>query len=61
MLGGHIAVEFGAAINKVERLRLLADYTGDPVTTDDATWAVAQADAFIDAVRSSLIASGKLL
>lgn len=61
VLGGHIAVEFGAALNKVERLRLLADYTGDPVTTDDATWAVEQADAFIDAVRSSLIASGKLL
>ena len=56
VLGGHIAVEFGASLNKVERLRLLADYTGD-----NATWAVAQAAAFIAAVRSSLIASGKLL
>lgn len=61
VLGGHIAMEFGASLNKVERLRLLADYTGDPVSIDDATWAVAQADAFIAAVRSSLIASGKLL
>lgn len=54
-------MEFGASLNKVERLRLLADYTGDPVSIDDATWAVAQADAFIATVRSSLIASGKLL
>ena len=61
VLGGHIAVEFGASLNKVERLRLLADYTGDPVTIDDATWAVAQAAAFITAVRSSLMNSGKLL
>ena len=61
VLGGYIAAEFGASLNKVERLRLLADYTGDPVSMDNATWAVAQADAFIAAVRSRLIASGKLL
>ena len=61
VLGGYIAAEFGASLNKVERLRLLADYTGDPVSIDDATWAIAQADAFIAAVRSRLIASGKLL
>ena len=61
VLGGYIAVEFGASLNKVERLRLLADYTGDPVSMEDATWAVAQAAAFIAAVRSRLIASGKLL
>ena len=31
VLAGHVPVEMGSALNQVERLRLLADYTGDPV------------------------------
>ena len=53
---GPIAATFGAALNKVERLRLLADYTGDPVSIVDAAWAVTQAEAFMDAIKSSLFA-----
>jgi len=53
---GPIATTFGAALNKVERLRLLADYTGDPVSIVDAAWAVTQAEAFMDAIKSSLFA-----
>jgi len=50
--GKLIAPEYGAALNQVERLRLLADYTGDPVSLEDATWAVAQAEAFLAAIRT---------
>ena len=52
VLGGHVASELGSALNKVERLRLLADYTGDPVSDEDAAWAVEQADIFVAAIRS---------
>ena len=51
VLGGHVTAELGSSLNKVERLRLLADYTGDPVSDEDSAWAVEQADAFVDAVR----------
>lgn len=30
VLGGHVAAELGSSLNKVERLRLLADYSADP-------------------------------
>ena len=53
---GPIAATFGAALNKVERLRLLADYTGDPVSIVDAAWAVTQAEVFMDAIKSSVFA-----
>lgn len=50
VLGGHVAAELGSSLNKVERLRLLADYTGDPVSDEDAAWAVGQADIFVVAI-----------
>ncbi len=49
---GLIDLEFGKALNKVEDLRLIADYKGDAITLDDAGWAVAQAELFVAAVRS---------
>ena len=51
VLGGHVSAELGSALNKVERLRLLADYTGDPVSDEDAAWAVGQSEAFVAAIR----------
>lgn len=53
VLGGHVATELGSSLNKVERLRLLADYTGDPVSDEDAAWAVVQADVFVEAIRAA--------
>ncbi|MDE8346725.1 MAG: hypothetical protein POH28_11220, partial [Acidocella sp.] len=50
VLGGHVAAELGSSLNKVELLRLLADYTGDPVSGEDAAWAVGQADVFVVAI-----------
>ena len=55
VLGKHVAAELGASLNKVERLRTLADYTGDPIGADDAVWAVGQADAFLAAMKASLV------
>ena len=47
-----IDIELGKALNKVEDLRLIADYKGDAITIDDAKWAVEQAQIFLVAVRS---------
>lgn len=42
--------EFGRLLNEVEQVRLLADYTGDEVKPEQATWAVEQAAIFVSAV-----------
>jgi uncharacterized protein (UPF0332 family) len=55
VLGKHVESEFGGALNKVERLCRLADYIGDPVSLEDAAWAVAQVEAFVDAMRSKFM------
>lgn len=52
---GMIEPEHGSALNKVERLRKLADYTGETVTEDDARWAVDQAGAFVSAMRQRML------
>jgi uncharacterized protein (UPF0332 family) len=51
----QIASEFGGAINKVERLRRLADYTGELIELEDAMWAVQQAEAFVSAMRAAFM------
>lgn len=48
--------EFGIALNKVERLRRLADYTGETILIDEAAWAVEQAKSFVSAMRDQCIA-----
>ncbi len=53
--GHHVEVELGRALNKVQRLRQLADHTGDPVSLEDARWAVEQAGAFVEAIRSKFM------
>jgi len=49
---GRVPVELGKALNKVEDLRLVADYKGDPIETENAAWAVQQAEAFVHAMAS---------
>lgn len=46
--------EFGKLLNQVERLRLLADYTGDAIDEDRALWVVTQAEAFVTRVSREL-------
>lgn len=50
---GQVPVELGKALNKVEDLRLIADYKGDPIELEDATWAVQQAERFVQTMKSS--------
>ncbi len=48
---GRVNIAHGKALNKVEELRLVADYLGDAVEAENATWAVAQAKEFVEAMR----------
>ena len=49
---GLIDAEHGRSFNQVHRLRQLADYTGDPVGVNEATWAFDQAERFVAAVKT---------
>jgi uncharacterized protein (UPF0332 family) len=51
VLGGLIDANAGRALNKVEEIRLLADYGADPPPLVDAQSALDRADAFVAAVR----------
>ncbi len=48
---GKIPVEYGRTLNKVEELRLIADYKGDPIEIEQAAWAVEQAQSFVEAMQ----------
>ncbi len=50
---GQVPIELGKALNKIEDLRLIADYTGDPVEIEKADWAVQQAEIFVQAMQST--------
>ncbi len=50
VLSGQIDQALGRSINKVQRLRQLADYVGDPPSLEDATLAVAEAETFVAAI-----------
>lgn len=48
---GRVSVELGKAINKVEDLRLIADYMGDRIEVTQVEWAQTQAAAFVEAMQ----------
>lgn len=52
VLGGQIDAPHGRAFNKVQEVRLLADYSAEPPSPDEAREAVEKAEAFVAAVRS---------
>ena len=52
---GQVSVELGKSLNKVEDLRLMADYKGDSILEEDAAWAVNQADIFVETLRTTFI------
>jgi uncharacterized protein (UPF0332 family) len=43
--------DLNKALNQVQQLRLVADYTGEQPEMEKARWAVEQAEAFVAAVR----------
>ncbi|MEO5671978.1 MAG: HEPN domain-containing protein [Ramlibacter sp.] len=50
---GLFPVDLGKAFNKVEDLRLVADYKGDLIDGEEAQWAVQQAQAFVEEIEKS--------
>ncbi len=50
IVSGQLDRALGRSINKVQRLRQLADYVGDPPSREDATSAVVEAKTFLEAV-----------
>lgn len=52
---GRVSIELGKALNKVEELRLVADYKGDLVDKEHADWAVSQAQNFVEAMQTTFM------
>lgn len=50
-----VPVEYGRALNKVEDLRMIADYKGDPIEPDRAAWAVDQSKLFVKTMCATFI------
>ena len=44
-------MELGRSLNKVEDVRLMADYMGTSVEMEKAQWSVEKASVFVDAVK----------
>ena len=47
---GKLSAELGRTLNQVERVRLLADYTGEDVDPERAEWTIDRVENFITAV-----------
>lgn len=43
----------GRKLSQVYDMRLVADYQGDPLETEDAIWAIEQAQIFVDQVQAA--------
>ena len=52
---GNLPTECGRALNRVQELRLTADYLAEPVPLDKAKWAIEEADSFVAAVAALLL------
>jgi uncharacterized protein len=44
---GNLPTECGRMLNRVQELRLTADYLAEPVPLDKAKWAIDEADSFV--------------
>ncbi len=53
VLGGQIDPTHGRAFNKVQEIRLVSDYSGEPPPLDKAQAAVDKAEAFVVAVKAT--------
>ena len=47
-----LAAALGRALNRVQDIRLLADYDAEQPSREDAQWAVEQAAAFVAAIQT---------
>jgi len=51
---GLLSADLGRSLNQVERIRLLADYTGEAIDEAKVRWAIDQAAAFLEQVERHL-------
>lgn len=51
----RVPVEYGRIFNRMEELRLIADYKGDPIEPEQADWAVDQAQVFVQAMHDAFV------
>lgn len=59
---GLASSEMGHAFNRVEELRLIADYkTGQGITYEKAEWAISVADEFVEAMADLMDQSNSLV
>ncbi len=52
---GRIPADLGRTLNQVERMRLLADYTGEDIEPERALWVVEQAAVFLCAIKGAFV------
>ena len=50
VLPGLVSDDLGRSINQVEKIRLLANYSRNAITIEQASWSVNQAAIFLDAL-----------
>jgi uncharacterized protein (UPF0332 family) len=49
---GKLPSAYGEALNAVQRIRQIADYSGAPIGNQEALWAIEEAARFFEAVKS---------
>jgi uncharacterized protein (UPF0332 family) len=54
---GIFPIELGRAFNRTEDLRLVADYKGDPITKEEALWAVQHSQSFFEEVEKKFMST----
>jgi uncharacterized protein (UPF0332 family) len=51
---GQLSADLGRALSRAHEIRLLADYTGDPIEPDIAVKLVQQATEFVEEISAKL-------
>lgn len=55
---GVLSADLGRSLNQVERVRLLADYTGEAIDAERAAWVVTQAASFVEIISRHIMQAG---
>ncbi len=52
---GRVSIDLGRTLNRVEEIRLVADYKGDSVDHEHAAWAVEQTRTFVQTIQMEFL------
>jgi uncharacterized protein (UPF0332 family) len=55
---GQVSVELGRTFNQAEEIRLVSDYTGNPIGPEQALWVVEQATLFVQTIQTKFLTIG---